>query len=202
MESSPGESPGSELNQNRRNPMLRMPKLIALLIAMVLLPAVLSAQDEGRYLILSAQYGTAERHVDVTNRLREIARSDRSFRLDNRLMGVDPDRGRTKVLRIYARERDGDERMFEYREGDIIDGSLFRGWGRGDWGRGGWSGRWDAARSQPQMEAAIQNLQAAAQNLQSASSDKGGHRMRALQLVQQAIQETQAGIDYANGRGR
>jgi hypothetical protein len=167
-----------------------------------LVPRVLVAQDAGRYTILSAQYGTAERHVDVSDRLRDIARSDRSFRLDNRLMGVDPDRGRVKVLRIYARERDGDERMFEYREGQIIDGALFVGWSRGDWGRGGWSGRWDASRRQPNMEAAIEHLRAAQDSLQDASTDKGGHRLRALQLVEQAIQETQAGIEYASSGER
>lgn len=189
--------------------MSRIQILIASLLALVLLPGILAAQDRdrdrdrddaGRYVILSAQYGTAERHVDVTNRLRDLARSDQRFRLDNRLMGVDPDQGRPKVLRIYARERDGDERMFEYREGSIIDGSLFVGWGRGDWGRGGWSGRWDAERRQPEMEAAIQNLQAAQQNLQSANTDKGGHRVRALELIQQAIAETQAGMEYADRR--
>lgn len=182
--------------------MRRIPFILASLIALAFVPRVLVAQDEGRYTILSAQYGTAERHVDVTNRLRDIARSDRSFRLDNRLMGVDPDRGRVKVLRIYARERDGDERMFEYREGQIIDGALFVGWSRGDWGRGGWSGRWEASRRQPNMEAAIEHLRAAQDSLQDAATDKGGHRLRALQLVEQAIQETQAGIEYASSEER
>ncbi|HEX6803323.1 MAG TPA: hypothetical protein VF133_06545 [Terriglobales bacterium] len=182
--------------------MRRIQLIFASIIALVLVPGVILAQDDGRYTILTAQYGTAERHVDVTDRIREIARSDRSFRLDNRLMGVDPDRGRVKVLRIYARERDGDERMFEYREGQVIDGSLFVGWGRGDWGRGGWSGRWDAARSQPNMEATLQHLRAAQESLQNAAANKGGHRERALQLIQQAIQETQAGIEYGNRHDR
>jgi hypothetical protein len=177
--------------------MLRIQLVLASLVALVLLPGSLAAQDRGDYVILSAQYGTAERHVDVTDRLRELARSDRSFRLDNRMMGVDPDRGRVKVLRIYARSDDGNERMFEYREGAIIDGALFQGWGRGDWGRGGWSGRWDAAQGQPNMEAAIRHLRAAQDALQDASSDKGGHRVRALQLVQQAIEETREGMEYA-----
>lgn len=176
--------------------MSRIQILIASLL--VLLPGTLAAQrDSGQYVILTAQYGTNQRHVDVTDRLKQLARSDQSFRLDNRLMGIDPDQGRPKVLRIYARGDDGQERMFEYREGSIIDGALFRGWGRGDWGRGGWSGRWDAQQRQPQMEAAIQNLRAAQDNLQSANTDKGGHRVRALQLIQQAIAETQAGMEYA-----
>lgn len=100
-------------------------------------------RDEGQFVILSAQYGTAERHVDVTNRLKELARSDRTFVMGNDTFGVDPDYGRVKVLRIYARGPEGDERMFEFREGSLVDGSQFRGWGRGDWGGRGWSGRWE-----------------------------------------------------------
>jgi hypothetical protein len=35
--------------------------------------------------------------------------------------------------------------MFEYREGSVVDGSQFRGWGRGDWAGDNdrWSGRWE-----------------------------------------------------------
>ncbi len=100
--------------------------------------------DAGAYVILSAQYGTARSHVDVTQRLRELARSDQTFRMGNSTFGVDPDRGVVKTLRIYARGPNGRERMFEYVEGSYVDGSQFRGWGRGDWGQGGgWSGRWE-----------------------------------------------------------
>jgi hypothetical protein len=102
--------------------------------------------DSGQFAILSAQYGTDRRHVDVTRRLRELARSDRSFRMGNSTFGVDPDPGRPKVLRIYARGPNGGTRMFEYREGSVVDGSQFRGWGRGDWGNEGWRGGWDEGR--------------------------------------------------------
>jgi hypothetical protein len=101
--------------------------------------------DAGQFLILSAQYGSQRRHVDVTNRLKELARADRQFRLDYRTFGVDPHEGHAKVLRIYARGPNGRERMFEYRDGSVIDGAQFRGWGRGEWGNGNdrWSGRWE-----------------------------------------------------------
>jgi hypothetical protein len=174
-----------------------------MVLVVALLPVTLFAQrDEGQYVILSAQYGTNERHVDVTDRLKQLARHDVNFRMGNSTFGVDPDPGRFKVLRIYARGRNGEERMFEYREGSVVDGSLFRGWGRGDWGRGGWSGRWDVqgggAEYQPNMQAAMQYLQQAQQSLQNAASDKGGHRERALQFVNQAMGEVQAGMQYAN----
>ena len=120
--------------------------VMVLLLTTAFLPGTLSAQydqrDSGQYQILGAQYGTDSRHVDVTNRLKELARSDRTFMMGNRTFGVDPDPGRVKALRIYARGPDGRERMFEYREGSVVDGSMFRGWGRGDWGQG-WSGRWE-----------------------------------------------------------
>jgi hypothetical protein len=98
--------------------------------------------DSGEYVILHAEYGTERNHVDVTDRLRELARADRTFRMGNSTFGIDPDHGQIKTLRVYARGPDGQERMFEYREGSTVDGSQFRGWGRDDWGHEGWSGDW------------------------------------------------------------
>jgi len=87
-------------------------------------------------------YGTSRRNIDVTERLRELARSDRSFRLTNDLFGTDPAEGRVKTLRIYARAPAGISKTFEYREGSVIDGGQFTGWGRGDWGQDGRRGGW------------------------------------------------------------
>lgn len=120
---------------------IRITLLLALVVSLVLLTSAVA--DEGEFIILSAQYGTARHHVDVTQRLRELARADRPFRMGNASFGIDPDPGVVKVLRIYARGPRGNERMFEYVEGSVVDGARFRGWGRGDWGGGGWSGRWD-----------------------------------------------------------
>lgn len=98
----------------------------------------------GRYVILHALYGTKGRNVDVTDRLRDLARRNATFRMGNSTFGVDPAPGRVKELRIYARGPNGQTRMFSYREGSVVDGGMFSGWGRGDWGRGGWHGGWDS----------------------------------------------------------
>lgn len=183
--------------------MSRIRLSLAFLLVAFLLPAMLTAQrDEGQYVILSAQYGTAEHHVDVTDRLRELARGDRPFRMGNSTFGVDPDHGRIKTLRIYARGPRGEERMFEYREGSTVDGREFRGWKRGDWGRGGdWSGNWGGGGvAQPEMTAALDNLRQAQQHLQAANNNKGGHRERAMQLIDQAISEVQQGMEFADRR--
>jgi len=121
---------------------------VSLLLTVAFLPTLAAAQysnDAGQYVILGAQYGTERNHVDVTNRLKELAQRDRVFRMGNSTFGVDPDHGSIKALRIYARGADGHERMFEYREGGTVDGSQFRGWDRGDWGQEGWSGPWGSA---------------------------------------------------------
>jgi len=126
--------------------MFRIRFTILLLMASTLLllgTAAAQGGDSGDFVILSAQYGTERHHVDVTQRLREEARRDRLFRMGNRTFGIDPDPGVVKTLRIYARDPNGRERMFEYREGSVVDGAMFRGWDRGEWGNGGWSGRWN-----------------------------------------------------------
>src|SRR4030095_15251263 len=128
--------------------MHRIRLVFALLLTVIVLPGVLMAQyssgDSGQYTILNAQYGTSRRHVDVTNRLKQIAQQDRSFRMGNSTFGVDPDPGQVKTLRIYARARNGQQRMFEYREGSTVDGSQFSSWNTGNWGNGGWNGQWDS----------------------------------------------------------
>lgn len=93
------------------------------------------------YRILNARYGTAQRNIDVTDRLRELARADQTFRVSNDTFGSDPDGGRVKALRIYAQAPGGGTRTFEYQEGSMVDGAQFSGWGGGNWGQGG-SGGW------------------------------------------------------------
>lgn len=114
--------------------------------AVLPLAPVWAARDEGEYRIVQALYGTAERHVDVTPRLRELAQRDERFRLGNDTFGLDPDRGRLKTLRIIATGPGGRQRTFEYTEGGWVDGSLFTGWAGGNWGQdtapqGGWRNR-------------------------------------------------------------
>ncbi|MEO6278640.1 hypothetical protein [Roseateles sp.] len=121
--------------------------LLAAALAGLTLPAAARNDDDGEFVILQARYGTQENHVDVTDRLRDLARQDRRLRLTNDLFGVDPAPGRAKTLRIFARDRQGRERMFETREGGWIDGAQFTGWRGGNWGDAngerGWHGRND-----------------------------------------------------------
>jgi hypothetical protein len=102
----------------------------------------------GQYVILSAQYGNQWRHIDVTNRLQQIAATNARYRVDYKTFG-DPAPGQAKSLRIYVRAPDRRERMFVYADGSIVDGSMFVGWNSGRWGNGNdrWSGTWDVQRA-------------------------------------------------------
>lgn len=48
---------------------------------------------------------------------------------------------------------------------------------------------------QPHMQAALDHLRQAKSNLERATSDKGGYRVRAIDEVNKAIDETKKGID-------
>ena len=50
---------------------------------------------------------------------------------------------------------------------------------------------------QPHMNAALDELQGARSELEAAESDKGGHRVKAIGLINEAIGEVQAGIEFA-----
>jgi hypothetical protein len=53
------------------------------------------------------------------------------------------------------------------------------------------------ATGQPNMQAALDQLQMARSELEAANTDKGGHRVAAISLVDQAIQEVREGIRFA-----
>ena len=50
---------------------------------------------------------------------------------------------------------------------------------------------------QGNMERALSALEAAMQSLQAATPNKGGHRERAMHLIERATGEVQAGINFA-----
>ncbi|MGR9172182.1 hypothetical protein [Rhizobium sp. KDH_Rht_773_N] len=54
------------------------------------------------------------------------------------------------------------------------------------------------AANQPYMQSALNSLLAAKSSLQKGATNKGGHRLNAIDLVNQAIVEVQAGMAVAN----
>jgi hypothetical protein len=54
-----------------------------------------------------------------------------------------------------------------------------------------------AHAAQPHMQAALGHLRNARSELEAAVADKGGHRERAIRLVNDAIAQVEEGIRYA-----
>jgi hypothetical protein len=54
------------------------------------------------------------------------------------------------------------------------------------------------AEEQPLMRGALESLRSARSQLQNATADKGGHRVKALQYIDNAIAEVQAGMRFDN----
>ena len=58
-----------------------------------------------------------------------------------------------------------------------------------------------AMAAQPHMVAALDALRTARSELQSALANKGGHRARAMDLVRDAVTQTQPGVEFADEHG-
>jgi hypothetical protein len=53
-----------------------------------------------------------------------------------------------------------------------------------------------SAEPQPHMKAALKGLEHAKSALEKATADKGGHRVKAIELTDQAIAEVKEGMKY------
>ena len=54
-----------------------------------------------------------------------------------------------------------------------------------------------AHAAQPHMNAALTHLRNARHELEVATADKGGHRERAIGIVNRAIEQVETGIEYS-----
>jgi hypothetical protein len=124
--------------------------LIALILvalgAVVSAPRV-AAQDDV-WQVTRADYGHKSRRTDVTNLVQDlISRGGVNGRIavNNQTMGGDPAVGKDKSLRIFATNRENQERVFTYNEGSFFEVRMFAVAVRGDdWDdRGGNDGQHD-----------------------------------------------------------
>ncbi len=54
------------------------------------------------------------------------------------------------------------------------------------------------AEKQPHMKVALAHLEKATNQLEKATPDKGGHRVKAIELAKQAIEQVKKGIAFDN----
>lgn len=96
-------------------------------LGIALFSARLFAQGDG-WQIIRAEYGFRNQRNDVTDILRDlIGRGgvNGQVAVNNQTMGGDPAVGKDKSLHILTRNRQGEQREFDFREGSFIDVTLF-----------------------------------------------------------------------------
>jgi hypothetical protein len=90
--------------------------------------------------VIKADWGSGNRWMDVTNRVRVLLSGNGMVQVTNSNLGGDPAQGTVKVLRIQARNSRGQSRQFTYNENDSIDASQFYNYSGGTGGGNGGSG--------------------------------------------------------------
>jgi hypothetical protein len=84
--------------------------------------------------VMQADWGSGNRRMDVTTRVRALLSGNGMVKVNNANLGGDPAVGADKVLRIYARDMQGQVRQLSYKEGSNIDASQFYNYGGGGGG--------------------------------------------------------------------
>jgi hypothetical protein len=84
--------------------------------------------------VTQADWGSGNRRMDVTTRVRALLSGNGMVKVNNANLGGDPAVGADKVLRIYARDMQGQVRQLSYKEGSNIDASQFYNYGGGGGG--------------------------------------------------------------------
>ena len=92
--------------------------------------------------VMKAEWGAGNRWRDVTNQVRILLSGNGMVTVNNQNMGGDPAVGAEKILRIQARNYQGQSRQFTFKEGSSIDASQFYSYGGGIGGGGGTGRGW------------------------------------------------------------
>ena len=129
----------------------RIHRYVLLILATALFfPTFVSAQYQNAVMpgpgwqVVRADWGSGNRWMDVTNQVRLLLSGNGMVKVNNANMGGDPAVGADKVLRIEARNFQGQRRQFTFNEGSSIDASQFYNYGGGS-GNGngsGWQVMW------------------------------------------------------------
>lgn len=101
--------------------------LAVLLIGTMMFGPRVGAQDEG-WRIIHAEYGYRTQRADVTNLLNDlIARGGENGQIyvNDGPMGGDPAQGHEKTLYVRARNRNGEEREFEFKQHSFLNVHMF-----------------------------------------------------------------------------
>ena len=101
--------------------------LVVLFTGVMVFSRGAGAQDEG-WRIIRAEYGSRTQRADVTSLLIELVATggdNGRLAVNEVTMGGNPAPGKDKSLYVQARNRNGEERSFEFREHTYMDVRIF-----------------------------------------------------------------------------
>lgn len=87
-----------------------------------------AAAQNGSWMVVRAEYGFKAQHADVTGIVKDlVSRGGMNgfVAVNNQMMGGDPAPGADKTLRIFARNGQGQDQEFDYREGAFVPANMF-----------------------------------------------------------------------------
>ncbi len=100
-----------------------MKRFCAVLVLLLLIVLPVFAQvGPQRGDLIRADYGSGNRWVEVTHRVRSLIRGESlRFRVDNDTLGGDPRPGKAKALRLRFRDRNGRTRQLTFQENQYVN---------------------------------------------------------------------------------
>lgn len=105
--------------------------LLFVLAVLFSVPAFAQVMPGPGWQVIKAEWGAGNRWMDVTYQVRMLLSGNGMVKVNNQNMGGDPAVGADKILRIQARNYQGQSRQFTYKEGQSIDASQFYSYGGG-----------------------------------------------------------------------
>lgn len=96
--------------------------------AAVAVLAVRTNAQNGGWMVVRAEYGFRAQHTDVTGVVKDLVSHggvNGFIAVNNQMMGGDPAPGADKTLRIFARNGQGQDQEFDYREGAFVPANMF-----------------------------------------------------------------------------
>lgn len=109
-------------------------RLVTFLFAAVCLAAsvamlgVRAEAQNGGWMLVRAEYGFRAQHADVSGIVKDLVSRggvNGFIAVNNQMMGGDPAPGADKTLRIFARNGQGQDQEFDYREGAFVPANMF-----------------------------------------------------------------------------
>lgn len=114
------------MNISRRLVMLLFATGSVLAVTAIL--AFNAGAQNGGWMVVRAEYGFRVQHSDVTGIVKDLVSQggvNGFIAVNNQVMGGDPAPGADKVLRIFARNGQGQDQEFDYREGAFVPANMF-----------------------------------------------------------------------------